>query len=175
MHDIVKVIENIKTIYDSNDSLRVLKDFERVLDELDLYVFENWKDGELLEGPIVSKHAVECSFMWPRENMPNPKAGQRLLDYDCRVSYKKDFLLEPRKIKSPDDYRPGTKKGKLDQKPIWVVNVKMPKSLIFDMYKGYLRNIDEELYSSMETQTEPRITPDANSDVEQTGDINVQS
>jgi len=173
MHDIVKVIENIKAIYDSNDSLRVLKDFERVFDELDLYVFENWKDGELLEGPIVSKHAVECSFMWPRDKMPNPKAGQRLLDYDCKVSYQKDHVIEPRKIESPDDYRPGTKKGKLDQKPIWVVNVKMPKSLIFDMYKGYLRNIDEELYDSM-TQTEPRITPDANSDVEQ-GDVDVQS
>ena len=25
----------------------VLKDFERVLDELDLYVYKNWEDGEL--------------------------------------------------------------------------------------------------------------------------------
>ena len=54
MYDVLKVIENIKGIYESNNTLRVLKDFERVMDELDLYVFENWEDGELCEGPIVN-------------------------------------------------------------------------------------------------------------------------
>ena len=48
MLDVLKVIENVKGIYESNNSLRVLKDFERVLDELDLYVFENLTKGELI-------------------------------------------------------------------------------------------------------------------------------
>jgi len=112
MYDIVKVIENVKGIYESNNTLRLLKDFERVLDELDVYVFENWMEGELVEGPVVSRHTVECSFMWPKKKMPNPQAGQRLLDYNCEVLYRKDFLVQPRKIESPNDYRPGTRKGK---------------------------------------------------------------
>jgi hypothetical protein len=147
--------------------MRVLKDFERVIDELDLYVFENWSEGELISGPNVSRHTVECAFMWPRESMPNPQAGRRLLDYNCKVSYKKDFLMQPRKIESTDDYRPGTKKGKLDQLPIWIVNITMPKQLMFDMYKGYLRNVDEYTLASLQdTTTQPDIAPEAETDVD---------
>ena len=29
--------------------------------------------------------------------------GKRLLDYDCKVTYKKDKLIKPRKIREPDD------------------------------------------------------------------------
>lgn len=167
MYDIVKIIENVKTIYESNTHMRVLKDFERVLDELDLYVFENWSEGELILGPKVSRHTVECAFMWPRDKMPNPQAGRRLLDYDCKVSYKKDFLTQPRKIESPDDYRPGTKKGKLDQLPIWIVNIKMPKQLMFDMYKGYMREVDEYTLAALnDTNIQPDIVPEADTDID---------
>jgi len=175
MHDIVKVIENIKGIYESNSSVRVLKDYERVLDELDLYVFENWEDAEILEGPIVNRHTVECKWMWPREQMPNPRGAERLLDYNCKVSYKKDHIIRPRKIESSDDYRPGTKKGKLDRHPIWVVSIEMPKSLMYDMYKGYLRNIDQSILDSVEqntTQPELPVMPETNTDVADVGDIN---
>ena len=48
MHDIVDIIQNIQTLTASDQSFQVLKDFERVLDELDIYVFKNWEDGELL-------------------------------------------------------------------------------------------------------------------------------
>ena len=137
MHDIYDVIKNVSGIYDSNTSFEVLKDFERVLDELDIYVYENWQEGELLSGPNISRHWVTCSFMWPYKNMPDPMGGKRLLDYDCKVSYKKDYLIKPRKIRTPDDVRPGSKKGKLDRHAIWVVNIEMPKKLIADIYGGY--------------------------------------
>ena len=167
MYDVVKIIENVKTIYESNNHIRVLKDFERVLDELDLYVFENWSEGELVSGPNVSRHTVECSFMWPRESMPNPQAGRRLLDYNCKVTYKKDYLVQPRKIESTDDYRPGTKKGKIDQHPIWIVSISMPKQLMFDMYKGYMREVDEYVMAGLEqTDTQPDIIPDADADAD---------
>jgi len=173
MYDVINVIENIKTIYGSNDSLRVLKDYERVLDELDLYVFDNWQTGELVEGPLVNRHTVECKFMWPLKEMPDPQAGKRLLDYGCKVTYKKDHLMEPRTIKDPDDYRPGTRKGKIDRHPIWIVSVTMPKSLMFDMYKGYLRGVDEETLASVEqTMTQPEVMPDMNNDIDAMGDLN---
>ena len=37
--------------------------------------------------------------------------------------------------------RSGTKKGKLDRKPIWVVNIEMPKSLLQDIYGGYKETV----------------------------------
>ena len=45
MHDILDVIQNIQDLYENNSSLAVLKDFERVLDEMDMYVYKNWQDG----------------------------------------------------------------------------------------------------------------------------------
>ena len=93
-------------------------------------MFANWEDGELLSGPVDSRHFVTCSFMWPIDKMPDPAGGKRLLDKGCKVSYKKDELLKPREIKSPEDYRPGTTKGKIDAHDIWVVEIKMPKNLI---------------------------------------------
>ena len=43
MKDITDVVKNISEIYDSDVAFTVLKDFERVIDELDVYVFKNVK------------------------------------------------------------------------------------------------------------------------------------
>jgi len=141
MQDTLDLIKNVENIYNSDNAFQVLKDFERVLDELDLYVYENWKDGELLSGPNITRHWIACSFIWDRDQMPDPMGGNRLTDYDCKVSYNKDDIIVPRKIKQPSDMRSGTKKGKLDRKPIWVVNIEMPKSLLQDIYGGYKETV----------------------------------
>jgi len=137
MKDILDVIKNIQSIYESDMAFTILKDFERVLDDLDVYVYDNWAEGELVAGPNITRHWVTCTFMWDMDKMPDPSGGKRLLDYDCRVTYKKDRIIKPRKIRTPDDVRPGTKKGKLDTHPIWVVEIMMPKKLIADIYGGY--------------------------------------
>jgi len=145
MHDILDVIKNIQDLYQNNASLGVLKDFERVLDEMDMYVYKNWIDGELAYGPKVSRHWITCGFMWPEDKMPDPTGGNRLLDLGCKVTYKKSHLVEPRKIKTPDDMRPGTKKGKLDHHTVWVVEITMPKKLAFDIYKGYMDKMKNDM------------------------------
>ena len=136
MHDVLDIIRNVQSLYAVGPTLTILKDFERVLDELDVYVFANWEDGELLSGPVDSRHFVTCSFMWPADKMPDPSGGKRLLDRGCKVTYAKDELLKPREIKSPEDYRPGTTKGKIDGHDIWVVEIKMPKELIGNFKHG---------------------------------------
>jgi hypothetical protein len=108
-------------------------------------VYDNWQDGELVAGPKISRHWVTCSFMWEHENMPDPMGGKRLLDYDCKVTFKKDKIIKPRKIRVPDDLRSMTKKGKLDLLPIWVVEIMMPKKLIADIYGGMKAMNDYEL------------------------------
>jgi hypothetical protein len=137
MADIKDIIKNIETIYGSNNSLTLLKDFERVIDELDTYVFENWIDGELVEGPKESRYFVECTFMWPKDRMPEPEGGKRLLDYGCKVQFAETTVSQVRKIKKPDDIRPGTKKGKIDHKDVWMVKITMPKKLMHDITRGY--------------------------------------
>lgn len=140
--DTLDVLKNIENMYDNNSSFNVLKDFERVLDELDLYVYENWIDGELAAGPAIERHWVSCSFFWPSDKMPDPMGGKRLVDYDCQVVYKKTFFIKPRKIRTPDDFRPGTKKGKLDKEVIWLVEIKMPKKLLSDFYSSGMEDLE---------------------------------
>jgi hypothetical protein len=137
MADIKDIISNIEQIYGSNNSLQLLKDFERVLDELDVYVFDSWIDGELVEGPKESRYYVECTFMWPYEQLPEPAGGQRLVEYGCRVQVAESEIASVRKIKTPEDIRPGTRKGKIDHKQIWMIKISMPKKLMSDINRGY--------------------------------------
>jgi hypothetical protein len=143
-HDILDVIQNIQDLYENNSSLAVLKDFERVLDQMDMYVYENWEDGELAYGPKVDRHWITAGFMWEHDKMPNPIAAKRLTELGCKVTYQKSHLVEPRKIRVPEDMRPNSKKGRLDRKPIWIVEITMPKKVAFDVYKGYMDKMKTE-------------------------------
>ena len=53
MQDTVDIIKTIQNVYENDPVFSVLKDYERVLDELGLYVYDNWEDGELVEGPVI--------------------------------------------------------------------------------------------------------------------------
>lgn len=145
--DIVDIVKNTKKIYMSESSLETLLDFERVLDQLDIYAFENWKRGELVEGPVVDRHWVTAKFMWPHKMMPDPDGAKRLLGYNARVMYERDKLATPVKVEDYDDFRPGTRKPKLREDRVWILEIRMPKELIQDINEGYLelegREVDQ--------------------------------
>lgn len=161
MADIKDIISNIEQLYGSNNSLQMLKDFERVLDELDTYVYDNWIDGELVSGPTETRYYIECTFMWPKDKMPEPKGGMHLLDYGCKVQWAESEISKVRKIKKPDDIRPGTRKGKIDREPVFMIKIKMPKKLMHDITRGYTeldKNKIEDILTmnhGMVTQPEP--------------------
>ena len=143
--DYLNVAANIRDIYMSEGTLLNLLDFERVLDELDVYAYRNWALGELVEGPDISKYKVTCIFMWPEKLMPDPRAGRRLLPFDCEVVYKKTKIKIPIKIENPSDFVAGTKKAKIIEKPVWLVEITMPKSLMSDIRTGSVELEDEDL------------------------------
>ena len=143
--DYWQVAENIKDIYLSEGSLLTLLDFERVLDELDLYAFKNWQIGELVAGPDIGKYRVTCIFMWPEKLMPDPRGARRLLPFDCEVKFKKTRMKVPMKVENPSDFRPGTHKARLVEKKIWLVEITMPKSLMNDIRTGSVELEDEEI------------------------------
>jgi hypothetical protein len=143
--DYWQVSQNIQDIYLSEGSLLTLLDFERVLDELDLYAFRNWQIGELVSGPDIGKYRVTCIFMWPEKLMPDPRGGRRLLPFDCEVKYKKTNMKVPVKIDDPSDYRPGTKKARITDKKVWLVEIAMPKALMSDIRTGSIELEDEEI------------------------------
>ena len=143
--DYWQVAENIRDIYMSDGSLTTLLDFERVLDEVDLYAFKNWEIGELVAGPDIGKYRVTATFMWPLKLMPDPRGGRRLLPFDCTVEYQRKEIKIPVKITDPSDYRPGTHKAKLMTKEVWLVAITMPKALMNDIRTGSIEMADQDI------------------------------
>lgn len=139
------VADNIKNIYMSEGSLLSLLDFERVLDELDIYAFKNWILGELVQGPTIGKYKVGCIFMWPEKLMPDPRGARRLLPFDCEVKYMKKTMKIPIKIEEPDDFIPGTHKARLIDKKVWLVEIVMPKTLMSDIRTGSIEMEGEQI------------------------------
>jgi hypothetical protein len=143
--DYWQVADNIRDIYMSEGTITTLLDFERVLDEVDVYAFKNWEIGELVAGPEITKYRVACTFMWPEKLMPDPRGGRRLLPFDCEVSYRRVDMKIPIKITDPSDYRPGTKKARIVEKPVWLVEIVMPKSLMSDIRTGSIEMEDQDI------------------------------
>ena len=166
----------------SDSALSSLLDFERVIDELDVYAFRNWKLGELVAGPEYEKYFVTCTFMWPYKKMPDPRGGEQLLNYNCEVLYKKDDLEYPVKPKSPADFKPGTKMAKTKKVPIWLVTITIPKKLMSEIHQGsievenekldlddieqaYEEGVDEESTQTQDQQGQQQQDPMAGGDV----------
>ena len=137
------VADNIKVIYMSDGSMQVLLDFERVLNELDIFAFRNWELGELVAGPEQGPYKTSCTFLWPEQLMPDPRGAMRLLPFDCEVKWKKTKMKVPIKVKNPSDFKPGTKVARLIEKQIWLVEIIMPKSLMTDIRTGSIELEDE--------------------------------
>ena len=143
--DYWQVADNIKNIYMSDGSLTTLLDFERVLDEIDIYAFKNWDIGELVSGPDITKYRVACTFMWPEKLMPDPRGARRLVPFDCKIEYLKKDIKIPVKITNPSDYMPGTKTAKLMTKKVWLVEITMPKALMNDIRTGSVEMENEDI------------------------------
>jgi len=150
------LLHNTQEIFMTDSAVNSLLDFERVLDELDLYTFKHWKQGELVDGPNYEKYFVSCTFMWPYKRMPDPRGAARLSEYECDVNFREDYFEHPVKVKTPSDFKPGTKVPKLVKTPVWLVEITMPKKLMADIQQGALElesgTVDlEDIDSAYET------------------------
>ena len=130
------ILDCIKSLYLSDNAMATLLDFERCMDDADLYAFKNWLFGELVNGPQVTRYQVSCTFMWPSDLMPDPKGAKRLLQIGCKVRFYKTKLKMPVEVKSNDDYMPGTHYPRLVNRNVWMVDIAIPKDLISDIKQG---------------------------------------
>ena len=143
--DFVSVVNNIKGIMTSDGTMSTLLDFERVLDEADLYAFQNWELGELVQGPDSGRYTVSCVFMWPYKLMPDPSGAKRLANIGCNVSFKKSKIKVPIEVKNYDDYVAGTRYPKGIEKKVWLVLVEMPKDLMNEIKEGSIDLADQTI------------------------------
>ena len=135
------IAETLKSLYNSDSFTETLVDFERVLDAVHIYGYKNWKDGELVLGPVTERHWVTASFMWPEKKMPDPDGARRLLDYGAKVSFRRDTLETPAKMtgnpqSDMNNMEEGGRYHKMLKDKVWIVEITMPKTLMSEIYRG---------------------------------------
>lgn len=143
--DYPSIIDTVKGIYTSDGSMSTLLDYERVLDEADLYAFKNWELGELVQGPTVKRYTVSCIFMWPYKLMPDPRAVKRLVSIGCKIQFAKSSIEVPVEIENYDDYVAGTRYPKMKKRPVWFVGITIPKELMDDIKEGSIDMADQTI------------------------------
>ena len=143
--DFISIVNNVKGIFTSDGTMSTLLDFERVLDEADLYAFKNWLIGELVDGPNVGRYSVKCTFMWPKNLMPDPRGAKRLLAIGCKLTFAKSKIKVPIEIKDYEDFVPGTKYPKMVEKPVWFVEIEIPLELMDDIKEGSIDIADQTI------------------------------
>lgn len=170
--DFVSIVSTVKGIMTSDGSMSMLLDFERVLDEIDVYAFKNWQLGELVQGPELGRYTITCTFMWPYKLMPDPHAVKRLLAIGCKVDYAKGKVNVPIEVKNYDDLIQGTNYPKSKEREVWFVRIEIPLELMDDIKEGSIdladQSIDlEELDNAYDEDLDKEGTDQEDQDVEQ--------
>ena len=170
MKEIEELKATLDNLVDSSNDLNVLIEFEEVLDNLNIYSYKNWENGEVIAGPEVSKYWITVTLMYPRKMMPDPDGALRLIKHGARVFFKKDIFQEPKKITSPDDLGPadpetGKRYPKRVKRPIWLVRIEMPRQFVdeFESNKISINGIDidmSEVQSAYDSDYDNELNPD---------------
>jgi len=106
---------DLSKIEETPHLLDLLLEMEDVIDSLDVYVFRNWLLGEVVSGPNIRRYWVNMKLMFPRDKMPDPRGGLRLLKHGVLVKYKKGSV--PNTIEGTD----------VD---VWFVDLDFPRKLL---------------------------------------------
>lgn len=145
------IYKNLDNIHRSPNVIDTLVEVDRVLDRMDIYAYENWITGEIVDGPFVERHWVELTLMYPKKMMPNPDAAMRLIKNGCKVKFGQDTLTTFAKVKTPDDLvtnEEGQRLPRLVKKGVWLVNLRIPTSLL-DIAED-VSDVDDIDYDSVE-------------------------
>ena len=111
--------------------LDLLMEFERTMDNADLYAYQNWMEGEIVEGPEIDRYWVTVDFMFPYSMMPDPMGGMRLVKLGCKVTYRKDCFDVPVTVTGRNSYSDFSKrKAKIKTHKVWIVSIRMPKRFL---------------------------------------------
>ena len=133
--------------------LDTLLEFERTMDSAEVFAYQNWILGELVEGPEIGRYWYKTTWMFPYELMPDPDGGLRLTKLGAKIGFRKGTFKKPIKVTGPQDWADETtKKAKIVDHPVWLVNIDLPIKYI---NRG-LDNIDDIIMKDIE---------DANSEI----------
>lgn len=127
MTDLESIKRTLVGISKGENVLDTLMEFERTLDNAEVFAYQNWIVGELVDGPHIGRYFYRTVWMYPQSMMPDPDGGLRLTKLGANVSFKKGTFKKPVKVHGPQDWvDTQDKRAKMGQHPIWLVTIDMP-------------------------------------------------
>jgi hypothetical protein len=156
----------LKRLSDSSSLTDVMIQMEDFMDSLDLYVFKNWFEGEIVDGPNVSRYWVSMTLKYEYKDMPDPAGGLRLLKHGAKVRFRQSkeedtetktslnqteiqrimtTQTQPGQAFLPDGAMnmPGYPE-QLPLKKIWLVDIEIPRQFIEDLEDDELDLYDKD-------------------------------
>lgn len=142
---------DLEKLQESPNLLDILLQMEDVLDQMDIYVFDNWLKGEIAAGPTVRRYWLDMTLRYPFKDMPDPRAALRLLKHGVRVDYQKARVSDddPKKAakgdKDPTPVDDDDKKEYKDEELCWLLKVSIPRRLVVQIDAAQHDFYDEEI------------------------------
>lgn len=134
------IISQLDKNVNRGSALDTLMQIDAVLDNLNVYAYKNWIEGEIVDGPHIERYWVTVTLMYPHRMMPDPDAAKRIIDNGGRVYYAQDELITAAKLVEPEDRdpegdprRPGQPAAKKIKRKVWLVTLELPRSFMDSM------------------------------------------
>ena len=151
------ILNNLRANTSRDSALEMLMDFERVMDNANIYAYKNWMEGEIVEGPHIDRYWVTVTLMYYKNQMPDPEGAMSLTKNGCKVYFAEEEYITAARLRSPDDSegqdgadgkRPGQTRAKRVIKPVWLVTIVMPRKYMNDVEAAKLRVDDQGIDSN---------------------------
>ena len=166
----------IQSLYDQDGLLDILLGVEEYFDNMDIYAYKNWIEGEVVEGPVLSKYWCEVTLKFNHSTFPDPEAVKILEEQGTIVSVKKDWEIHP--IQHPRSNADmdsitgnvvGQSNPKDEKEPIILFKFKIPRRLIdpesLDEYKLETSTFNMNMDDGTESDsTEPQVQSEGQDD-----------
>jgi hypothetical protein len=129
--DLESIKKTLVNVSRGDSILDTLLEFERTLDNSEIFTYKNWMLGELVEGPEIGRYWFKTTWMYPYEMMPDPNGGLRLTKIGAKVGFRKGVFKRPVKVKGPQDWvDPESKRAKMLETEVWLVTIELPMKYI---------------------------------------------
>jgi len=161
--DLDTIKQTLVGISKGDKILDTLLEFERTLDNAEIFAYRNWILGELVEGPDIGRYWYKTVWMYPYAMMPDPDAGLRLTKLGAKVNFRKGVFKRPTKVEGPEDWvDPQTKRAKMVDNDIWLITIELPIKYINrglqdmdDIIQKDIDDTNEELAGAFADEEQP--------------------
>lgn len=121
----------VQKLFDDSGLMDILLGVEEYFDNADLYVFQGWIDGEIVEGPVVSKYWVEVTLKYDLDKMPDPRGAYLFENQGTKIMVRQDVeRVIPKYAKDMDDLDIESGKVKEEKVPVILIKFVIPRRLV---------------------------------------------